>query len=90
MIFCGAGCWLLSQQKSRLLDLEAFAEDIAQQSVLKVLEKQETFLGQSQFLTWATKVAIRIGLSELRHARWKETSLDRSSKRTSLFQHADG
>jgi RNA polymerase sigma-70 factor (ECF subfamily) len=70
--------WLLAafSAKVEAPHLEAFAEDIAQQSVLKVLEKQETFLGQSQFLTWATKIAIRIGLSELRHARWKETSLD--------------
>lgn len=63
--------------KVEAVHLETFAEDIAQQSVLKVLEKLDTFLSRSQFLTWATKIAIRIGLSELRHARWKETSLDR-------------
>ncbi len=56
--------------------LDAFGEDIAQQSVLKVLDNLDTFEQRSQFLTWATKIAIRTGLSELRHARWKETSLD--------------
>lgn len=65
--------------------LEAFAEDIAQQSVLKVIEKSDTFLGRSQFLTWATKIAIRTGLSELRHARWKETSLDELMESGSPF-----
>jgi len=56
--------------------LDAFAEDIAQQSVLKVLDHLETFQGRSKFLTWATKIAVRTGLSELRHARWRERSLD--------------
>ena len=65
--------------------LDAFAEDIAQQSVLKVLDKQESFQGRSKFLTWATKVAIRTGLSELRHARWKEKSLDALIEHHSSF-----
>ena len=56
--------------------MDAFAEDIAQQSVLKVLDHLETFQGRSKFLTWATKIAIRTGLSELRHARWRERSLN--------------
>ena len=65
--------------------LDAFAEDTAQQSVLKVLESLDTFEQRSQFLTWATKIAIRTALSELRHARWKDTSLDALIEAESAF-----
>lgn len=65
--------------------LDAFAEDTAQQNVLKVLESLDTFEQRSHFLTWATKIAIRTALSELRHARWKDISLDALIEAESAF-----
>ena len=43
---------------------------------LKILENLETFAGRSLFTTWANKVALNIGLTELRRKRWRDTSLD--------------
>ncbi len=54
------------------------AEDCAQEALLKIQEKLGSFRGESQFTTWATTVAIRILLQELRRKRWKEVSLENS------------
>ena len=56
--------------------LDAFAEDITQTSLLKILAALDSFEGRSQFLTWAMKIAVRTAISELRHARWQEVSLE--------------
>lgn len=55
---------------------EAFLEDVAQETLLRVLDRMDTFEGRSQFTTWVYKIAIRIALSELRLRKWKEVSLD--------------
>lgn len=52
------------------------AEDIAQEAALKVLDRLDTFRGESRFLTWAQKIAVRLAISELRRRRWSEVSLD--------------
>jgi RNA polymerase sigma-70 factor (ECF subfamily) len=54
------------------------AEDCAQDALLMIQGKLGTFRGESRFTTWATMVAIRIVLGELRRRRWKEVSLDQS------------
>ena len=49
---------------SRIRDnLDAAVEDFAQDALLKILQKLDTFRGQSQFTTWANKVAVRVALS---------------------------
>lgn len=60
-------------------DLDDFVEDIAQDSVLKILDKYDTFRGESKFTTWAMKVAVREGYSELRKKRYKDISLEQYS-----------
>lgn len=60
-------------------DLNDFVEDITQDSVLKILDKLETFRGESKFTTWAMKVAVREGYSELRKKRYKDISLEQYS-----------
>jgi len=55
---------------------ESFLEDVAQDSLLRILSRLEQFEGRSRFLTWATSIAIRIAFSELRRSRWKDVSLD--------------
>lgn len=57
-------------------ELEQFAKDIAQDSILKILDKLHTFRGESAFTTWALKIAVREGLSELRRKKWKDISLN--------------
>lgn len=53
-----------------------FTEEVAQDTVLRVLDKMDTFEGRSQFTTWVHKIAVRIALTELRRQRWKDVSLD--------------
>lgn len=55
---------------------DSFLEDAAQDALLKVLEKLDQFEGRSQFITWATSIAIRLAFAQLRRSRWKDVSLD--------------
>jgi RNA polymerase sigma-70 factor (ECF subfamily) len=55
---------------------ESFVEDVAQETLLRVLDHLDSFEGRSQFTTWVYKIAIRIALNELRRRKWKEVSLD--------------
>ncbi len=73
--------YYLSNERSDLADLAAeeitqMAEDFVQEAILRVLKNLDSFKGNSQFTTWATKVAVRIAISELRRARYKDFSLD--------------
>ena len=61
--------------KQALAD-DAFLEDAVQDALLRILERLEQFEGRSRFLTWATAIAIRVAMSELRRRRWKDVSLD--------------
>ena len=60
---------------------DAFLEDVIQETMMRVLDRLDTFEGRSQFTTWVYKIAIRIALNELRHRKWKEVSLDGLSDR---------
>ena len=55
---------------------EADVEDFVQDALLKILNSLDTFEGRSHFLTWAQKIAVREGLSELRRQRWENITLD--------------
>ena len=73
--------YYLSRERSDLADLSSdeitqMAEDFAQDAVLRVLDNLDSFRGDSQFTTWATKVAVRIAISEMRRARYRDFSLD--------------
>jgi len=73
--------YYLSQDRSDLRDLapkelQAMAGDMAQDAVLRVIDNLETFRGESRFTTWANKIAIRLAISDLRRARYKNFSLD--------------
>jgi len=72
---------MLPQGLSRWLpsDNPLFAslvEDTAQETLLRVLDRLESFEGRSQFSTWVFKIAVRVGLNELRRRRWRDVSLD--------------
>jgi len=51
-------------------------QEVAQESLLRVMDRLETFEGRSKFTTWVHTISVRIALTELRRARWKEVSLD--------------
>ena len=55
---------------------DAILEDFAQDALLKILAGLETFRGESQFTTWAQKIAVRVAFTELRRHRWRDMSLD--------------
>lgn len=55
---------------------EPLATEVAQEALLRVLDRLDTFEGRSKFTTWVYTIAVRLGLSELRKARWREVSLD--------------
>lgn len=56
--------------------LEQMAQDFTQDALLKILDNLDSFRGESQFITWATKIAMRVAISELRRARYKDYSLE--------------
>lgn len=55
---------------------EALAKDFAQDALLKILDALDSFRGESQFTTWAQKIAVRTALTELRRKRWENVSLE--------------
>ena len=69
----GLGYAMSSQSNIRQADIEDFAQD----ALLKILAALDSFRGESLFTTWAQKIAVRVGLSELRRRRWKDVSLDK-------------
>lgn len=56
-------------------EFEALAEEVAQESLLRVLKNLDTFEGRSQFTTWVQKIAVRAALTELRRVRWRNVPL---------------
>ena len=63
----------LSSSDPQFYDL---VEEVAQETLLRVLSHLYTFKGRSQFTTWVQKIAVRLAITELRRKRWQDTSLD--------------
>jgi len=55
---------------------EATVDDLTQDALLKILDRLDSFRGESHFTTWARKIAINGAFTELRRRRWREVSLD--------------
>lgn len=73
--------YYLSRERSDLsalseTELQHMADDMAQDAVLRVLENLDSFRGDSQFTTWAIRIAVRVAISDLRRARYRDFSLD--------------
>lgn len=66
---------LLGQVQTSALEFDALAEDFAQEALLKILDKLDTFAGLAKFTTWAHKIAVSVALTELRRKRWQDNSL---------------
>jgi RNA polymerase sigma-70 factor (ECF subfamily) len=81
--------YYLSRERSDLAglaneEIEQMAEDFAQDATLRVIQNLESFRGDSRFTTWAAKVAVRVAISEMRRARYKDFSLDALTQDTDL------
>jgi len=63
--------------------LQPLIDEVAQETLLRVLDRLDTFEGRSQFATWVNKIAIRLAFTELRRKRWQNISLE------SLFEDPD-
>ncbi len=61
---------------------DAFVDDVVQDSIVAILESITQFQGRSKFTTWATTIAIRIAITEMRRMRWKDTSLEQLLERS--------
>lgn len=57
-------------------DLEHQVEDFVQDAILRILDKIDTFRGESKFTTWAQKIAVRVAFTEMRRKRWKDISIE--------------
>jgi RNA polymerase sigma-70 factor, ECF subfamily len=57
-------------------EFESFIEDTAQETLLRVLNRLDTFEGRSQFTTWVYKISVRVALNELRRRKWRDASLE--------------
>ncbi|MBC8100001.1 MAG: sigma-70 family RNA polymerase sigma factor [Armatimonadetes bacterium] len=73
--------YYLTQERSDLRDLathelEQMAQDFAQDALLRIIANLDSFRGESQFTTWANRIAVRLAISDLRRARYKDFSLD--------------
>ena len=44
---------------------QPLAEEVAQETLLRVPDHLDTFEGRSQFITWVHKIAVRVALTEL-------------------------
>jgi RNA polymerase sigma-70 factor (ECF subfamily) len=54
----------------------ALVEEVAQETLLRVLAHLDSFEGRSQFTTWVHKIAVRVALTELRKRKWRDVSLE--------------
>lgn len=61
---------------------DSLADETVQETLLKVLDKLDSFEGRSQFTTWVYKIAVHQALSELRRKRWENVSLEELVERT--------
>ena len=63
--------------KSRSDFVDSLLDDFVQDSLVRILRSLDQFQNRSRFVTWATAIAIRVGLTELRKRRWRDVSLER-------------
>ncbi len=57
-------------------EIQQLSQDWTQEAVLSIINKLDTFRGDSQFTTWAYRVVINLAAGELRRRRWQSVSLE--------------
>ena len=56
--------------------LLALSDEVAQETLVRVLARLDSFQGRSRFTTWVNAIAVHLALSELRRRRWRDISLE--------------
>lgn len=51
-------------------------EDSAQEALILITKRIQSYRGDSRFTTWALSIATHVTLSEMRRSRWGDVSLD--------------
>ncbi len=69
--------------KKRYDVTESDIEDFVQEALIRILDNIDSFRGESKFMTWSHKIAIRVAFSELRRKRWENVSIQDLSPRHS-------
>lgn len=67
---------LIGQVDTNAPEFDTLADDFVQEALLKILDNLDSFAGRSRFTTWAHKITVNVGLTELRRKRWKDSSLE--------------
>lgn len=57
-------------------EINQFVEDVAQDALIKILDNIGSFRGESKLITWAMKIAVREGLTELRRKKYDDLSIE--------------
>lgn len=74
-------------------EIEQLAEDCAQEALVSVLDRLDSFRSEARFTTWAYRFAINKALVAAHHRHWKDVSLDalmeNSEVPTSLMMAGD-
>ena len=82
---------LVETTYTNMPEFEALTEDFVQESLLRILDHLDSFQGESQFTTWAYKIAVRVALTELRRKKWQDYSLEGLTESADKpWQFADG
>ena len=63
--------------KSRSDFVDSLLDDFVQDSLVRILRSLDQFQNRSRFVTWATAIAIRVDLTDLRKRRWRVVSLEK-------------
>lgn len=65
---------------------DADIDDFVQDALMRVTSNLDSFRGDSRFLTWAQKIAVRVAFSRMRRKRWQDVSLESLSEQTGKSQ----
>ena len=60
---------------------DAFIQDVVQESLIKVLQRLDSYQGRGKFTSWAMAIAFRIAYNELRRKEWKDVSFEELQER---------
>ena len=70
--------------------LPALADEVAQDTLMRVLARLDSFQGRSKFTTWVHAISIHLALSELRRRRWRDVPLEKLLEDAGLDELGDG
>lgn len=68
---------------------DADLDDFTQDAMLRVLERLDSFRGDSRFTTWAMAVAVRVSLTALRRRKWSAAPIGAHLDELAEIQETD-